>query len=91
MVNTYGLKMTGIKRVAGEMRKIPAGYHMEICYSSKFDEVGCSDILDANSWVEHKNGEWECVMLAGSRCSMQQIADAIHFYLENGYMKPHWM
>lgn len=91
MVNKYGLDMKGLRKAAGETHGIPKGYHMEIWYSSKFDEVSYSGILDENSWTEHHNGEWECVMLAGGRRSMQQIADAIHFYLENGFMKPNWM
>lgn len=91
MVNKYGYKMKGLKRVAGMTNGIPAGFRREIYYSEKYDEVCCSELLTNQSFCVMNDEEYKCVMIAGGKRTMQQIADSIYFYKREGYMKSTWM
>lgn len=50
-------KIYGIKKVAGEMKRIPYGFHLEIwaCKKGKDYEVWTSDLLSFGWWTAYKD------------------------------------
>lgn len=77
MLNTHGLKMVGLKKVAGEMvewddRRV----ENVIYYDRNTGDIMCRTHTQ-NSWEEWHDPAIICVIRTPYRMTMQQIADAI--------------
>lgn len=80
--NTYGMKMTGLKKASGETKNY--GYYsdkyVELFYDRGTGEVWtvfqCS--LGHNFWTQYHDPEIIKICNASEHMTMQQIADAIH-------------
>lgn len=82
MLNTYGLKMYGLRKVAGETKSLSGPYspeYLQLNYDRSTGEVWTDYFYDLghNNWQEYHD---ENVLRCGNLCSpytMQEIADAI--------------
>lgn len=81
-INTYGLKMTGLKKASGSTQNhgFYSGLYEEIFYSLSTGEVWaksqCS--IGHNAWTVYDDS---AIVKVGETCehlTMQQIADMIH-------------
>lgn len=83
MLNTYGLKMSGLRKVAGETRSLSGPYspeYLQLNYDRSTGEVWTDffSSIGHNNWTQYQD---ENVLNCGNLCSpytMQEIADAIH-------------
>lgn len=83
MLNTYGLRMSGLRTVAGETKSLSGPYspeYLQLNYDRSTGEVWTDFFFSVghNDWaVYHDKNILNC----GNLCSphtMQEIADAIH-------------
>lgn len=81
-VNTYGLKIIGLKNASGntEDYSFSSGMYDEIFYNVETGEVWtvfhCS--IGRNSWTEYHNPNIRRICFTDKHMTMQEIADAIH-------------
>ena len=80
-INTYGLKITGIKKASGNTIdwNPRSGGYTEIFYDSKTGEVWTIDqvSLGHNSWTTYRDPAVIKVCDTDTHMTMQQIANAI--------------
>lgn len=86
MVNTYGLKMTGLDEVAKESRGLNGPYdagYLQINYDIKTGEVFSNFLysLGENSWVRYHDKAIHVIGNVARPCSAQQLADMILNYI----------
>lgn len=80
--NTYGLKMTGLKKASCETVEYGdySASYVEIFYDQATGEVWtkyqCS--VGQNSWTQYRDRDVLKICNAQHHMTMQQIADAIH-------------
>ena len=80
--NTYGMKMTGLRKAAGEtkgLRGYYSGSYVQISYDQDTGEI-LTDYhysLGQNSWSEYHDPAVITVCNASKPMTMQQIADEI--------------
>ena len=83
MIHTYGLKMSGLRKVAGETKSLSGPYspeYLQLNYDRSTGEVWTDFFYDLghNNWQEYHD---ENVLRCGNLSSphtMQEIADVIH-------------
>ena len=80
-LNTYGYKMTGIRKAAGETKDLPgyySGHYIELFFNPENGEVWTvyQYSLGQNSWTVPRDGSIKICNLC-EPTSMQQIADYI--------------
>lgn len=83
MLNTYGLRMHGLRKVAGETKSLSGPHspeYLQLNYDRSTGDVWTDffSSIGHNSWMEYRD---ENVLNCGSLsspCTMQEIADAIH-------------
>ena len=83
MLNTYGLRMSGLRIVAGETKSLSGPYspeYLQLSYDRSTGEVWTDFFVSIghNDWAVYHD---ENVLNCGNLCSpytMQEIADAIH-------------
>lgn len=90
MINTYGMKMTGLKKVATETKSLQgyfSGSYLQLNYDKSTGEVFTNYhySLGQNSWSEYHDPNVKFICNLSSPCTMQQIAD--HIYNKSEFMK----
>lgn len=86
MVDKHGLKMTGIKEVAGATKGIEGlrGYHIDIYYNVKTGRVwGVGQI--GNSFKRYDDEDIAYVGMVRVSVSMQSIADLVYWNMKEGF------
>lgn len=78
-VNTYGMKMHGLKAAAGVTRGVcPSNRHyVQISYNEATGDIYADWHVDCNSWTNYYNAAIFDVTYTPRPLTMQQIADAI--------------
>ena len=94
MINTYGLKMTGLKQVVSETKCLDgyySGKYLQLNYDISTGEVFTNFhfSLGQNNWSEYHNADIIVICNLSSPHTMQQIVDLIHEKLE--YLKVYQM
>lgn len=97
MLNTYGLKMHGLRKVAGETKSLSGPYspeYLQLNYDRSTGEVWTDffSSIGHNNWTEYHD---ENVFNCGNLCSpytMQELADIIHFAVQaaDAHQNPVW-
>lgn len=79
MVNTYGMKMHGLKKAAGETKGLSyyRGDYVQISYDRSDGEILTNYHVSTNSWSEYHDPQIITVCNAREPMTMQQIADEI--------------
>ena len=75
-VNTYGLKMKGLKKASGETCTCRQGY-VQISYDRSDGEVIATYHADTNTWNEFRSADILTVCGTDLHMTMQEIADVI--------------
>lgn len=87
--NTYGMKMAGLRKAAGETKGLCgyySGCYVQISYDQDTGEI-LTDYhysLGQNSWSEYHDPAVITVCNASKPMTMQQIADEIFTAVEQG-------
>jgi len=85
-INTYGLKISGLKKASGETANFGAysGEYTEIFYNLRSGEVWAKYqySLGQNNWTAYDDTDVIKVCNTSAHMTMQQIADAIHNSIE---------
>lgn len=78
-INTYGLKMTGLRKAASETKCLSRyrSPYVQISYDRETGEVITNYHASENSWSDYHNADIYTVCRASVPMTMQQIADAI--------------
>lgn len=80
-INTYGLKMQGLKKASGETQNYGfySGQYNEIFYDRSTGKVWSvyQYSLGQNSWTEYEDKAIIKICNASKHMTMQQIADSI--------------
>lgn len=86
MLNTYGLKMIGLKKVSGQTYDYGyySGEYVEIFYDTKTGEVWTKYqySLGHNSWTQYHDPSIIKICNASGHLTMQAIADLIRDAVE---------
>ena len=82
MLDKHGIKMTGLKKAAGETRGLCGYGYVEIFYDHSDNTVWGDWHGTHNEWSEYHDSDIECVCRTSKPMTMQQIADAIKDYFD---------
>lgn len=82
-LNTYGLKMTGLKKISGDSKNLGGYYSGEYIQISYDKSIGCvyADYhysLGHNSWTVYHDSDIVSVGNISAPATMQEIADMIY-------------
>lgn len=85
MLNTYGLKMKGIKAAAGDTKYIDsaAGRYVQISYNEETGDIYSDYQISCNSWNEYHDRSIFTAIRATCPMTMQEIADGIKTALDD--------
>jgi hypothetical protein len=81
-VNTHGLKMIGLRKVAGESKSTKGyydGYYIQLNYNISTGELLTSEhwSLGQNSWSKYNDRDIIFICNISNPMTMQEIADTI--------------
>ena len=81
-INTHGLKMTGLRKVAGQSKWLRGYYnpnYLQLNYDRSTGEVWADEhySLGHNSWTQYHDSDTITVCNICTQQTMQEIADAI--------------
>lgn len=87
MLNTYGLRMSGLRTVAGETKSLTGSYspeYLQLNYDRSTGEVWTDFFFSVghNNWTKYQD---ENVLNCGNLCShytMQELANIIYFAVQ---------